>query len=43
MVSYERIDCSEPIDFNKKEDSVKCMICGYWYFKDIGLNSTVRL
>ena len=36
MVSYERIDCSEGIEFNKGKNSVKCMICGYWYFKDIG-------
>ena len=35
MISCERIDYSEGIDFNKKEDLVKCMICGYWYFKDI--------
>ena len=36
MISYERIDCSEGIDFNKGENSVKCMIYNYWYFKDIG-------
>ena len=36
MVSYERIDKSEGIDFNKGEDSVKCMICNYYYFKGIG-------
>ena len=30
MISYERIDGSEGIDFNKGENSVKC------YFKDIG-------
>ena len=24
------------IDFNKGKNSVKCMICGYYYFKDIG-------
>ena len=36
MISYERIDCSEGIDFNKGVNSVKCMICNYWYFKDIG-------
>ena len=34
MISYEKIDCSEFIDFNKGENSVKCMICNYWYFKD---------
>ena len=36
MISYERIGCSEGIDFNKGKNSVKCMICNYWYFKDIG-------
>ena len=36
MISYERIDKSEGIDFNKRENSVKCMICNYYYFKDIG-------
>ena len=40
MISYERIDKSEGIDFNKGENSgnlhsVKCMICDYYYFKDI--------
>ena len=34
MVSYERIDKSEFIDFNKGEDSIKCMIYHYCYFKD---------
>ena len=36
MIYYKRIDCSEGINFNKGENSVKCMICSYWYFKDIG-------
>ena len=36
MISYKRIDKSEGIDFNKGENSVKCMICNYYYFKDIG-------
>ena len=36
MSFYKRIDCREGIDFNKGENSVKCMICNYWYFKDIG-------
>ena len=34
MISYERIDKSEGIDFNKGENSVKCMICNYCYFSD---------
>ena len=36
MISYERIDKSEGIDFSKGENSVKCMICNYYYFRDIG-------
>ena len=36
MISYERIDKSEGIDFNKREKSVKCMICSYYYIKDTG-------
>ena len=37
MLQYERIDISEGIDFNKTNMSVECMICHYWYFKNIGL------
>ena len=33
MIQYERIDISKGIDFNK---SLECMICDYWYFKDVG-------
>ena len=36
MISYERIDFSEGIDLNKTSESVKYMICYYYYFKDIG-------
>ena len=36
MLHYERIDISEGIDFDKENKSVECMICHYWYFKDIG-------
>ena len=32
----ERIYISEGIDFDKTNKSVECMICHYWYFKDIG-------
>ena len=35
MIQYERIDISEEIDFNKIKVSVECMICHYWYFKNI--------
>ena len=33
MLYYNKIDVSEGIDFNKSKE---CMICHYWYFKDIG-------
>ena len=36
MLQYERIDISDGIDFDKTNMSVECMICHYWYFKDIG-------
>ena len=36
MLQYERIDISERIDLNKPDKSEECMICYYWYFKDIG-------
>ena len=35
MLQYERIDVSEGIDLNKSDKSKECMICHYWYFKDI--------
>ena len=36
MLQYERIDVSEGIDLNKSDKSKECMICHYWYFRDIG-------
>ena len=36
MLQYERIDISEAIDFDKSDKSKECIICHYWYFKDIG-------
>ena len=35
MISYERIEKSEGICFNKSKESIKCMICNYYYLKDI--------
>ena len=35
MLQYEKIDVSEGIDLNKSDKSKECMICCYWYFKDI--------
>ena len=36
MMQYERIDISEGIDTNKTCALKECMLCHYWYFKDIG-------
>ena len=36
MLQYERIDISEEIDINITDASKECMLCHYWYFKDIG-------
>ena len=36
MLQYKKVDASEGIDFNKSNKSKECMICHYWYFKDIG-------
>ena len=36
MLQYERSDVSEGIDFNKSDKSKECLICHYWYLKDIG-------
>ena len=35
MLQYERIDTYKLIDLNKLDKSKECMICRYWYFKDI--------
>ena len=36
MLQYDRIDVSQGIDFNKTSESKECMLCRYWYFKDVG-------
>ena len=36
MLQYERIDVSEGIDTSKSNKSKDCIICHYWYFKNIG-------
>ena len=36
MLQYERNEVSEGIDINKSDKSKECIICHYWYFKDIG-------
>ena len=35
MLQYERIDISKEIDFDITNKSVECMVCHYWYLKDI--------
>ena len=36
MLQYEKIDVSEGTDVNKRSASKECMLCHYWYFKDVG-------
>ena len=36
MLQYEKIDVSEGIDTTKTSASKKCILCHYWYFKDVG-------
>ena len=35
MLQYERIDVSEGTNVNKTNASKECMLCHYWYFKDV--------
>ena len=35
MLKYERTDVSEGIDVNKISSSKECMLCHYWFFKDV--------
>ena len=35
MLQYEKIDVSERIDTNKASASKECMLCHYWYFKNV--------
>ena len=36
MLQYEKFHVSEGIDINKTSASKECMLCHYWYFKDVG-------
>ena len=36
MLQYDDIDISEEIDINKPSEPKECMLCHYWYFKDVG-------
>ena len=35
MLQYQKIDISEGIDINKTSASKECVLCHYWYFKDV--------
>ena len=36
MLQYKKADVSEAIDANKISALKECMLCHYWYFKDVG-------
>ena len=36
MLQYKKIDVSEGVDVNKTSASKECMLCHYWYFKNVG-------
>ena len=36
VLQYAKSDVSEGIDTNKTTVSMECMLCDYWYFKDVG-------
>ena len=36
MLQYEKIDVSKGIDTNKTSLSKECVLCHYWYIKDVG-------
>ena len=35
MLQYKKSHILETIDINKTSASKECMLCHYWYFKDI--------
>ena len=35
MLQYDKIDVLEGIDINKTSGSKECMLCHYWYIKDV--------
>ena len=36
MLQSNGIDVSEGIDINKTSEWKECLLCHYWYFKDVG-------
>ena len=43
MLQYEKISISEGIDTNKTSASKECMLCHYWYLKDVGFKFELHL
>ena len=43
MLQYDRIDISEGTDINKTNKSKECMLCHYWYFRDVGYKFQIYL
>ena len=43
MLQYEKINVSEGTDTNKTSASKGCMLCHYWYFKDVGFKFEPRV
>ena len=39
ILQYEKFDVSEGIDINKTSTSKECMLCHYWYFKNVSYKS----
>ena len=35
MLQYGRIDVSEEIDVDRTNKSKECMLCHFWYFRDV--------
>ena len=36
MLRYQEIDVSKGIDINKTSSLKQCVLCHYWFFKDVG-------
>ena len=43
MLQGEQINVSEGIDTNKTSASKECMLCHYWYFKDVAFKFEPRV
>ena len=43
MLQYKKMSISEGIDTNKRGAPKECMLCHYWYFKDVGFKFELRV